>query len=383
MAEQVYRIKPGGTPGVDCEYTSLNAFETGERANLITFGKNKVAEVYSTGNCLTGPVSFNTGWTTDSTHYIEIRAASGHEHDGIWDTSKAYGVYDTNDTVNTITVNVDVHINKIQFSSTQVSSEGMLGLIYTTGSGKTTIDRCILKLTNNYIGIPLFQIGNAVVIVTNSVVLLKQTSNGYTALCVKAYGYFTAYNSTFVAYDYSNGDTNTISLQTMDSSAVITTENCYLKSSAAYWNYGSGTFNKGSKDATSSGDATDSNLQNIAYSTATFQNVTFGSENLRLVPMLSNKLLDGGVNLISSGVTTDIIGTARPQFGAFDIGAFENDIPLCWNYTAQYKGSSKLFKASGCGPFPRNLQVPSNVDKSTGKMVDDGEFISPNRYNIC
>jgi len=120
------------------------------------------------------------------------------------------------------------------------------------------------------------------------------------------------------------------------------------------------------------------------YSTTTyaFQNITSGSENLRPVVSATNKLLDNGANLTSSGVTTDIIGTVRPQFGGFDIGAFENDIPICWNYTARYKNSNKLFKASGCGAFPKSLRVPSNVDTSTGKMVDDGIFINPDKYTI-
>jgi len=113
-----------------------------------------------------------------------------------------------------------------------------------------------------------------------------------------------------------------------------------------------------------------------------FQSVTAGSENLRPVVSMANKLLDTGANLTSSGVTTDIIGTARPQNGTFDIGAFENDIPVCWNYTAKFKGSKKLFKASGGGAFPKNLKVPGNIDKSTGRMVDDGIEIDPDNYSV-
>jgi len=115
---------------------------------------------------------------------------------------------------------------------------------------------------------------------------------------------------------------------------------------------------------------------------ASFQNVTDNSENLRLTVSMSNKLLDSGANLTSEGVTTDVIGTVRPQNGAFDIGAFENDIPLCWNYTAQYKNSSKLYKASGCGSFPKSLRVPNNIDTNTGKMIDDGLLIDPRKYEV-
>jgi len=62
--------------------------------------------------------------------------------------------------------------------------------------------------------------------------------------------------------------------------------------------------------------------------------------------------------------------------------ATEQDIPVCWNYTARYKNSNKLFKLSGPGLFPKNLRVPSNVDELTGKMIDDGIIVSPKKYTI-
>lgn len=60
----------------------------------------------------------------------------------------------------------------------------------------------------------------------------------------------------------------------------------------------------------------------------------------------------------------------------------QQDIPVCWNYTARYFGSSRLFKASGCGSFPKILEIPNNVDKSTGKMIDDGVEIDPDEYEV-
>ena len=110
-------------------------------------------------------------------------------------------------------------------------------------------------------------------------------------------------------------------------------------------------------------------------------NVTLNSEDLHLTS--TSALRTKGADLSSLGITTDYEGSARRPGFLWDIGADQqSDIPFCWNYTAQYKNSNKLFKASGCGPFPRNLQVPGNVDTSTGKMVDDGIFISPDKYKI-
>jgi len=90
----------------------------------------------------------------------------------------------------------------------------------------------------------------------------------------------------------------------------------------------------------------------------------------------------------SRGINSTSIGVPNPGDEQFWIDGFPfgyqdfTDPPICWNYTAQYKNSSKLFKASGCGSFPKNLRVPSNVDTSTGKMVDDGILINPDEYRI-
>lgn len=59
------------------------------------------------------------------------------------------------------------------------------------------------------------------------------------------------------------------------------------------------------------------------------------------------------------------------------------DVPICWSYVAEYKnGKGKRYRQSGPGPFPRCLHVPGNVDKSTGRMVDDGILIDPDEYEV-
>ena len=92
VTEVVKTIKPDGLGSPD--YTSLNAWELGERGtgNLVAGDKIKVAEVYSGGNATTASlgISAGNGWTTDKTRYIEIRAASGHQHAGVFNLTKAY-----------------------------------------------------------------------------------------------------------------------------------------------------------------------------------------------------------------------------------------------------------------------------------------------------
>ena len=87
VTTEIKTIKPGG--GGD--YSSLSAWDSVERTDLVTANKIKVAEVYGGGNA--GRVyllTYSGFWITDATRYIEIRAASGHEHNGVWDTNKAY-----------------------------------------------------------------------------------------------------------------------------------------------------------------------------------------------------------------------------------------------------------------------------------------------------
>jgi len=61
---------------------------------------------------------------------------------------------------------------------------------------------------------------------------------------------------------------------------------------------------------------------------------------------------------------------------------FDDEVPVCWNYTAQYKGSTKMFKLSGPGDFPKRINIPGNIDTSTGKMIDDGQEIDPSNYEV-
>ena len=56
--------------------------------------------------------------------------------------------------------------------------------------------------------------------------------------------------------------------------------------------------------------------------------------------------------------------------------------PICWNYTAKYKRSDRLYKVSGPGSFPKCLTIPSNVDTETGTMIDDGVLIDPGEYEV-
>jgi len=386
-----HTIKPAGGG----HFSSLNAWEAGSLAlgdpgypgpisrNLTALDQIEVAEVYSGNNATTGYLYLGS-FTCDATRYVVIRAASGHEHNGVWDTNKAY----LSGALLRYGRNLYSYTEKMQFKSTDNNPTVQTGDGYLTVN-TAIFDRCLFIRTNNgAVGGGVISSANSYSvypctdIYRNCIIIDNGTTDyhfGFAVTGGKTLRYLEIYNCTILIAPGASWNQAIYS-----SGGTITTQNCYLGGNGAYYNDGGANvvYNKGANDATKSTDAVTPALRSIPSTSATFLNVTAGSENLRPVVTAGNKLLDNGANLSGSGVTTDIIGTARPQFGAFDIGAFENDIPICWNYTARYKGSNKLFKASGCGPFPKTLQVPSNVDTSTGKMVDDGEFISPDKYKV-
>jgi len=55
---------------------------------------------------------------------------------------------------------------------------------------------------------------------------------------------------------------------------------------------------------------------------------------------------------------------------------------LCWNYTAKYKNSNRLFKMNGSGKYPDQLTVPKSVDINSGIMMDEGKLINSNQFKI-
>jgi len=389
----VKAIKPSGLG----DYTTLSAWNIGRRGNLVTrdsaypgtggdpSGTVEVAEIYSGGNV--GPVDSESsnGWVTNSTHYIWLRAATGEGHTGVFNASKAY-VQATVGYQSCIRFDLGyTHIGP-GLSLETVASGNPAGIIFRNSAtvGPMTLEGCIIRRAvaqsaGSYFALvdldAVLSVGDYNVI-KNCILYDTGTGSGSNSYIVAIGLNYTRASNTKI---YNCTIMMKVAYYGIARYAgTVISQNNYISAGTSYL----GTITKGTNDATSNTEAVTSNLRSVLYTTANFKNVTLGSEDFHLVVSAANKLLDHGANLTSEGVTTDIIGTARPQFGTFDIGAFENDIPICWNYTARYKNSNKLFKASGCGVFPKNLKVPGNVDRSTGRMIDDGILINPDEYHI-
>jgi hypothetical protein len=355
------------------DYTSLSSWETARRGDITATGRDtiEIAEVYDKAD--TGLTLSSANWTVDASHYIWIRAASGYAHLGIYSETRAYfrsidcsigylhlgpgiSMHDP--------FNSEIYIHDIP--AAQCIVEGLI--INNTSTNGMASSYGVIGFYNCNAG--------ATHIVKNCVVV--KNSHGYGVIGGRgSTNQVKIYNCTLRIPDEGVNSVGFL----LDTGTVFTSQNNYFGSDTRnyFTGYG-GTINKGANDATKNTEATTPSLQNIAYSTANFINVTLGSEDLHILK--TGALYNTGANLTSEGVTTDFEGTTRPQFGVFDIGADENGVPVCWNYTARYKNSNKLFKASGCGDYPKSLRTPSNIDKSTGRMVDDGIEIDPTEYEV-
>ena len=366
VTTEIKTIKPAG--GGD--YNSLNDWELAERTNLVTADKIKVAEIYGGGSCLTPPqfVMASANWTVDANRYVIIRAASGQAHSGVLNTSKAWMSVGLSGVA---ALHISVGFTRI---GPGISMSGSHGCMQFDGmSGNTPV------LVEGMIVVPFYEAG---------IYFISCGTGNHVVKNCALYGpcqYYFVRATSSICTVYNCTIVNTLNyagcLWANGASSIVVSQNNYLSTAmtnAAYLASGGGTMTKGDHDATYDGEALTPSLQNIPYTNANFLAVTGGSENLHLQP--TSTLRMKGTTL--ADVTNDFEGDNRVGL-VFDIGADqESDVPMCWNYTAQYKNSSKLYKASGCGSFPKSLRVPNNVNTDTGKMIDDGMPIDPKRYSI-
>jgi hypothetical protein len=116
--------------------------------------------------------------------------------------------------------------------------------------------------------------------------------------------------------------------------------------------------------------------------------ITVASESAETIITRSAALLVTSTNCLDNAdpgtaTSSDILGISRPQGSVADRGAYEYEYPvLCWNYRARYKDSNRMYAVRGAGKFPRDLRVPSNVDISSGCMMDKGQLINPDQFRI-
>jgi len=304
MATQLKKVvAPSGG-----DYTSLEACVNANEQDLVTADKYFDVEISGdwSGGADTTAVTLHN-YTTDATRYINIYTTGDARGNGVWDTDKYILSQSTSAGCITTIANY-VTFDGLQVIHTEGTPAGNDSAILqqTVSTGKQQIVKnCILR-GGRY---PLRLDNTCDYFVFNS--LLYGGSAGG-VVTVNGTPNCTIYSSTIISagnsvYAYAG--------------TTIIAKNCYASGGTAAYAVNVGSI---TKTTCASADATGSaGLQNIAFDTNNFINVTPGSEDLHL--SLGSALI--GVGTDTSGdsapmdFTDDIDGDTR--IGTWDIGVDE------------------------------------------------------------
>lgn len=321
--EVIKTIREDGTG----DYTSLAAWQEGERRDLVDQDEIAVAQIEGTWtNPETGPFIIQNwganGYGTDTEHYIEVRAVGEARHSGVWSTTayrmetvatanypSSFGVWQAHVKVKGIQVKMDA----------TYWNYGMIVEGGIWGKPDLLIDGCLLVGERN---LGDFSYGGIYLNAGDSVVIRNTTIMGCGGTAGKA-----------INVDMSSGTICSILNCTIVGNetgirngpgANTTVTNCVVINNTDDFNaHVSGTI---AIDycASDDGDGTNA-IDFTAEATDWAANlVDYANGNFHL--KTGSALIDAGADLSASGFSTDFEGETRGS-GAWDIGADEYRVP--------------------------------------------------------
>ena len=286
------------TIGSGMNYASLSAAEAGHRQNLVTAGNTIEFLIQQSFVDSAGEVTFDTGWTTDSTHYITVNVPTTYRHTGVRGTGYRFIPSVADDWTKEIQINKDyTRIIGMAISHTG-AGYGTVGIA--SASANIRIDSCLIYDTSGH-GIEWDATGTVV-----NTTILGAGNHG-----IRSANAINFYNNT-VLHCTNSG---------FDDSAWFTTVNVtnnYCGGNGTDFRNvdGSGTTTFTTNRSVDGGHATA-----LTLAACHFTSPTAGSENINIA---SNSGLIGiGTDLHANGsyaFSTDYATDARPN-GAWDIGA--------------------------------------------------------------
>lgn len=304
------------TIGTGGTYTTLADWYASIPSNLVTADQVHRGKVLNQELVMTTTLTIS-GKTTDATRYIELTTDTGASF--MDHANKATNPLRYNASVGAAirssgaggTINVQqsyTRISNLQISNTNTGSTAQPAF-FTNGAGTTVrVSNLIVEGSGINTAVKgVFRVTLTGSIVSNCVAI--QLKNDVLAMIGGVANGVQVSNCTFV----SLGTTVNVGFQTANAASVW--KNVYVGGATAPED---GTVASTKTNCYSSVAATGYSV--AALSTATFENVTSGSQDLRL---------KSGSSLINAGTTdatnapADIIGTARPQGAAYDVGAWE------------------------------------------------------------
>lgn len=296
------------------DFSTIAAWAAALPANLVTDGNSYVGQCFNDAEfAVTSTITIN-GNTTDATHTIQLTTGAGQsfrDNAGAQTNALRYnqangvGIRKTNNYNQTLTTDADF----ITFTGLQIATTGgnsPNGLTTTNATGHQIVDFCIVENVSGSNTASCVVKGSSAKI-RNSLVVVRGNSTGAGLALLSGAG---AYNCTVVRTGTA-GDTGVSSAY---ASSVV--ENCAL--------FGFTTASSGT--ITGSGNITDqasgpgtSPLVSKTYANQ-FQNTSDATRDFRL--KAGADCLDAGTT-DSTNAANDIVGTTRPQGGAYDIGCWE------------------------------------------------------------
>ena len=280
------------------DYTSLDAaidHLVASHANLVTadvYAEVKIDGTWSSAD--TAAVTIN-GLTTDATRYLLVYAATAARHAGVWSTGKYNLTY-------TATANYEACI---QGYDEFVRIDG-LQIKMIAGSYTGTKAIAVNPAATSDV-----RLSNTIICGNPSIAAKLESGVGYLWNdIIYTTGDYGLYSDATTSSVYSCTLVGTV-FGIRNVSGTMTAKNCYAKGTADYAYYGTIT-----KTTCASSDTTDSvGLQNIAYNTDAFINVTAGSEDLHLAADGLSPLQGAGTDTSGDAApmnfTTDIDGDTR------------------------------------------------------------------------
>ncbi len=286
------------------DYTSLEACMNANEQNLVTADQYFDVEIDGSWSSSDTTAVTIHNYTTDATRYINIYTTAAARHLGIW-SSSYYNLSTGN--VNAfyiVTSAVDLKVTGLQIYRNGTGNASLLTFGPTLAMN-LTVSKCIIK--GGSYPVKIESLGTIYIINT---LMYGGSSGGY--VDVTAASTVNIYSCVAVGASYG--------FRRLASTLV--TKNCYAAATGVGNAY-TGTI---TKTTCASDDATGSaGLQNIAYDTDTFVNVTGGSEDLHLATDGLSPLVNVGTDTSGEGAplnfTDDIDGVTRS--GTWDVGADE------------------------------------------------------------
>lgn len=296
------------------DYSTVAAWSAALPANLVTDGNSQEGDMYNDSEFVEN--TSITGHTTDSTHTILLTTGAGQSfRDSANAQTNALRYNQSNGVgwkaTSNYSLNCSIGDSNMTVSKIQLATGGNYSQPLTVAGTSIKIDGCILEALHSNV----INVGSSTsLLVTNTLLNVRATNK----LCVSDSSASPTFaNCTFVT---PAGNTNGV-WNSSSGSTSPTLKNCAWFGFAGFVQAGT---------VTPAGSNNCSDLA-IAFGTSNQASKTYSNQFQNITDATRDYRIKTGADCVDNGVTDttdipaaiDIVGTARPQSTAWDIGCWE------------------------------------------------------------